>query len=311
MIAHEFGLVKVANSLPSLRLICEIHKQLMQDVRRGAAIPRESRREQNWNGSTGSDLKNARYVPPPPAEIAACLDGLERFFREENLPPLAHGQFEAIHPFVDGNGRVGRLPIALLLMKRKRLPRPLLCLGAYFEDLRSEYYGHLLGITEDGTWEDWLVFFARCAHQGSGCAPSDSKDRRITRELARRLCRSHVATAGNLAGNVHRVAVLDLNWSQNEVESRLCHGQTRLDQLKRQASSVEARTRPVAFTLCGRSSTHMRSHLKKSGQCAARFLPDSRINLDARSFMPARSPRQFIPLKDGGGHPEFQSRFRR
>ena len=113
-------------------------------------------------------MDEASYVPPPPAELMSCLDAWERFLHEQSLPPLvhaaiAHAHFEAIHPFLDGNGRVGRLLITLLLVGRGVLPSPLLCLSAYFESTRDAYYAHLLGLTERGEWEEWLTYFLRVA----------------------------------------------------------------------------------------------------------------------------------------------------
>ena len=162
--ALEHGLERL-NSLPlSLRLVREIHERLMRGVRGDVATPGEFRRSQNWIGSSGCGLRDATYVPPPVVELMGCLDALERFFHDESLPPLvhaalAHSQFEAIHPFLDGNGRVGRLLITLLLVERDVLPSPLLYLSAWFESTREEYYAHLLAVTRDGAWESWLVYF--------------------------------------------------------------------------------------------------------------------------------------------------------
>ena len=164
--ALEYGLDRL-NTLPlSLRLIRELHERLMRGVRGDAATPGEFRRSQNWIGPPGRTLDDASYVPPPPDELMSCLDALEQFLHDDSLPvlahaALAHAQFEAIHPFLDGNGRVGRLLITLLLAERGILPAPLLCLSAYFEETREAYYAHLLAVTEAGAWEDWLVYFLR------------------------------------------------------------------------------------------------------------------------------------------------------
>ena len=136
----------------------------MRGVRGDSATPGEFRRSQNWIGSPGSTLADATYVPPPPSELMDCLSAWERFLHDESLPPmvhaaLVHAQFEAIHPFLDGNGRVGRLLITLLLAERGVLPQPLLYLSAYFERTRQDYYTHLLNVTERGLWEEWLVYF--------------------------------------------------------------------------------------------------------------------------------------------------------
>ena len=162
--ALEYGLDRLHTLPLSLRLIREIHERLMRGVRGDSATPGEFRRRQNWIGPPGCTLNDASYVPPPPDELMPCLDALERFLHDDRLPVLvhaahAHAQFEAIHPFLDGNGRVGRLLITLLLAERGILPSPLLYLSAYFEETRDEYYAHLLAVTEEGAWEDWLVYF--------------------------------------------------------------------------------------------------------------------------------------------------------
>jgi Fic family protein len=136
----------------------------MAGVRGNIATPGEFRRSQNWIGAPGSTLANATYVPPPPKEMGECLDALEKFLHERTFPPLVqiglvHSQFEAIHPFLDGNGRVGRLLITLFLIERSVLPSPLLYLSAFFEATRREYYARLLGVTERGEWERWLEYF--------------------------------------------------------------------------------------------------------------------------------------------------------
>ena len=162
--ALEYGLARLDTLPLSLRLIREIHERLMRGVRGDIATPGEFRRSQNWIGPPGSRLNDATYVPPPVDELMGCLDALERFLHDDSLPPLvhaalAHSQFEAIHPFLDGNGRVGRLLITLLLVERAVLPSPLLYLSAWFESTREEYYAHLLAVTREGAWESWLVYF--------------------------------------------------------------------------------------------------------------------------------------------------------
>jgi Fic family protein len=164
VVALEYGVERLATLPLSLRLLREVHGHLMEGVRGGQATPGEFRRIQNWIGPPGSSLANATYVPPPPGDMMEALDGLERFFHDASLPPLVqaaliHYQFEAIHPFLDGNGRVGRLLIILFLMERKVLPSPLLYLSAFFEATRREYYARLRGITEAGAWEAWIEYF--------------------------------------------------------------------------------------------------------------------------------------------------------
>ena len=176
--ALEYGLERMDTLPMSLRLVRELHEILMRDVRGDVATPGEFRRSQNWIGPPGCTLNEATYVPPPPAELMACLDAWERFLHDDTLPPLvhaalAHSQFEAIHPFLDGNGRVGRLIITLLLVIRGVMPSPLLYLSAYFEATRQEYYARLLGVTERGEWAEWLSYFLR----GVALQSEDAVDR--------------------------------------------------------------------------------------------------------------------------------------
>lgn len=162
--ALEYGVERLESLPLSLRLIRELHARLMEGARGGQASPGELRRIQNWIGPAGGTLVNATYVPPPPNELPAALGDLERFLHDASLPPLVqaaliHYQFEAIHPFLDGNGRVGRLLVILFLLERKILPAPLLYLSAFFEATRREYYDRLRSVTEAGDWEGWIEYF--------------------------------------------------------------------------------------------------------------------------------------------------------
>ena len=165
--ALEYGLERLSSLPLSLRLIRELHEHLMAGVRGEHQTPGEFRRSQNWIGPPGCTLNSATFVPPPVAEMKKALDTFETFlYTDSPLPSLVrlgliHYQFEAIHPFLDGNGRVGRLLITLLLCAWGLLPQPLLYLSAYFEAHRQEYYDHLLGVSQYGTWEAWLRFFLR------------------------------------------------------------------------------------------------------------------------------------------------------
>ena len=165
--ALDYGLERLKSFPMSLRFIREIHEKLMQGVRGGNLTPGEFRRTQNWIGAAGSTLTTATYVPPPVDEMNLALADLETFIHASNdIPALVraamiHYQFEAIHPFLDGNGRVGRLLMALLFAEWQILPQPLLNLSVYFERYRQEYYDHLLAVSQRGDWEAWLRFFLR------------------------------------------------------------------------------------------------------------------------------------------------------
>jgi Fic family protein len=164
VVALEYGIKRLSNLPLSLRLVRELHERLMKGVRGNHATPGEFRRSQNWIGPPGCTLSNATYVPPPPSEMIGCLDAWEKFLHDTGLPPLvqvalAHSQFEAIHPFLDGNGRVGRLLITIFLIERGILPTPLLYLSAFFEATRGDYYDGLLSVTERGEWEAWIQYF--------------------------------------------------------------------------------------------------------------------------------------------------------
>lgn len=161
--AMEHGLKRLKEDFPlSLRLICEIHEILLSTGRGSTKNPGEFRRSQNWIG--GSRPGNARFVPPPPHEMMVCLGDLEKYLHAEHTPvlikaALAHLQFETIHPFLDGNGRVGRLLITLLLCAQGALSQPMLYLSLYFKANRDAYYDLLQRVRTEGAWEEWLLFF--------------------------------------------------------------------------------------------------------------------------------------------------------
>jgi len=163
--ALNLGLEKLEELPVSLRLIREIHRELMTGVRGGEAsrVPGEFRRSQNWIG--GSSPDNARFVPPPVDDMRDALTTWEKAIHDtQRFPPLVHigllhSQFETIHPFLDGNGRVGRLLITFLLTEREILARPLLYLSIFFKAHQDEYYARLQSVRDHGDWEGWLRFF--------------------------------------------------------------------------------------------------------------------------------------------------------
>lgn len=163
--ALEYGLDRLQTLPISTRFLCEIHAILLSDVRGQAQRPGELRTTQNWIGPPGCTLERATFVPPPPTEMVAAMSDLERFVHSQApIPPLiqialVHNQFETIHPFLDGNGRVGRLLITFLLSDRKLLVNPLLQLSPYFERRRSAYYHHLQMSREKGSFAEWINFF--------------------------------------------------------------------------------------------------------------------------------------------------------
>ncbi len=166
--AMNYGLDRLISLPLSLRLIREIHAELMKGVRGAHRLPGEFRRDQNFIAPAGvRDIRDATFVPPPVPEMHRALDDLEKFLHDPGeLPDLirvgiAHAQFETIHPFMDGNGRVGRLLITFLLVHRGVLHRPLLYLSLYLKRHRAEYYDRLMAIREEGNWEGWLRFFIR------------------------------------------------------------------------------------------------------------------------------------------------------
>jgi Fic family protein len=165
--AMDYGLERLKTLPVSLRLIREIHGILMEGVCGEHLTQGEFRHSQNWIGKLGSTIQSATFVPPPVDEMHQALDDLERFIHSPSDIPqlvragLIHYQFEAIHPFRDGNGRMGRLLVILLLIEWELIPQPLLYLSAFFETHRLEYYDRLLAVSQGGEWENWLIFFLR------------------------------------------------------------------------------------------------------------------------------------------------------
>ncbi|MDD4961822.1 MAG: Fic family protein [Candidatus Marinimicrobia bacterium] len=164
--AMDYGIARLETLPLSLRLIREIHAKLLEGTRGGNKTPGRFRSSQNWIG--GTRPSDARFVPPPPQEVINCMGDLELFLQNKNLripalikAGLGHAQFETIHPFLDGNGRVGRLLITLILIHEKVLEKPLLYLSLYFKKYRDAYYDHLNAIRRDGDWEGWLKFYLR------------------------------------------------------------------------------------------------------------------------------------------------------
>jgi Fic family protein len=203
--AMNYGLERLKTLPLSLRLLREIHGRLMEGVRGSERSPGDFRTSQNWIGPEGCNLLTATFVPPPPHEMVAALDNLEKFLHDSRgLPPLvqcglAHAQFETIHPFLDGNGRVGRLLITLLLCEQRILSRPLLYLSVYLKAHRAEYYDRLTAVRTGGDWEGWLRFFLKGVAEVSVAATNTARSILHLREEARK----------KLANNALGVRLLD------------------------------------------------------------------------------------------------------
>ncbi|MBR6479396.1 MAG: Fic family protein [Clostridia bacterium] len=165
--AMNWGLEQLNDFPLSLRLIREIHKILLKNTRGSTRNPGEFRRSQNWIGPQGCTLHTATFVPPTVPEMEAALGDLELYLHEDDYMPalikiaLIHAQFESIHPFLDGNGRIGRLLITFWLCEQGILTKPLLYLSYYFKQNRAEYYDRLMNVRKKGDWENWIKFFLR------------------------------------------------------------------------------------------------------------------------------------------------------
>ena len=199
--AMNHGLQRLDEFPLSLPLIKEIHAILLESTRGSGRDPGEFRRSQNWIGASGATLNTATFVPPPVPEMQSCLHQFEKWLHSDSLPTLlhcglAHAQFETIHPFLDGNGRVGRLLITFLLCQREILQQPLLYLSLYLKRHRTEYYDRLSAVRANGQWEEWLKFFLRGVAEVSLSATQTA---RAILELRERGRAQMLAQNGNLA----------------------------------------------------------------------------------------------------------------
>ena len=206
--AMNLGLARL-NELPvSIRLIREIHHELLQGARGSQLTPGQLRQSQNWIGPGGSTIATATFIPPPPHDVPALLGDVETFLhREDDVPllikiGLAHAQFETIHPFLDGNGRIGRLLITFLLCERKVLQKPVLYLSYFFKQHREEYYDRLQAIRDKGDWEGWLTFFLAAWPR---LASKPRRQRGISWHSARSIDDKITDRLGRAAGNGHRL----------------------------------------------------------------------------------------------------------
>jgi len=202
--AMNYGLQRLDDLPLSLRLIREIHERLLAGTRGGQRYPGEFRTTQNWIGPPGCSLREATFVPPPPSEMMDALAGLETFLHAQiDLPipvmaGLVHAQFETIHPFVDGNGRIGRLLITFLLCQRGLLRRPLLYLSHYLRRHRDEYYSRLMAVRDQGDWEGWLKFFLRGVGEVANQATETARQILHLRETHRQFVSEKTSTTNAL-----------------------------------------------------------------------------------------------------------------
>lgn len=193
--AMERGIQRLSELPLSLRLVREIHGQLMQGVRGEKATPGEFRHTQNWIGPAGSTPTTAAFVPPPVLEMTEALNDWEKFLHIRDAVPdliqcaMMHVQFETIHPFLDGNGRVGRLLITFFLLERKRLSQPLLYLSAYIDSHKSDYYDLLQRVRTHGDWNPWLRFFLQGVAEVATAAGQQAKELHRLREEYRTMLR--------------------------------------------------------------------------------------------------------------------------
>lgn len=206
--AMNHGLARLDKLPISARLFREIHAKLMHGVRGSRLTPGELRTSQNWIGPGGCTLNEATFVPPPPGEVPQALGDLEQFLHKGTDLPLlikiglAHAQFETIHPFLDGNGRIGRLLITFLLCEREVLGKPVLYLSHYFKRHRQQYYEMLQTVRDTGDWEGWLAFFLRGVGEVSDQATETARRILALREEHRAKITHHL---GRASGNGHKV----------------------------------------------------------------------------------------------------------
>jgi Fic family protein len=206
--AMNHGLSRLSALPVSVRLIREIHEKLLAGVRGQHLTPGALRVSQNWIGPAGCTLSQATFIPPPPEIVPTSLGDLEKFLHQEDDLPilirigLAHAQFETIHPFLDGNGRVGRLLIAFLLMNSGVLQKPVLYLSHYLKQHRTQYYERLQAIRDHGAWEEWLAFFLKGISEVSAQAAETARRILSLRETHRFLIADRL---GRAAGTGHRV----------------------------------------------------------------------------------------------------------
>lgn len=207
--ALNYGLQRLTTLPLSLRLIREIHGRLMAGVRGAERYPGEFRTSQNWIGHHGSTIETALFVPPPVSDMHTTLNNLESFLHSDKLMPLllkagiVHAQFETTHPFLDGNGRMGRLLITFILCQQSVLRRPLLYLSHFFKLNKAEYYEYLQRVRDEGDWESWLKFFMRGVYQVAQEATITARNIVQLRERHRAIIAEHFQRSAGPAYRLH------------------------------------------------------------------------------------------------------------
>jgi cell filamentation protein, protein adenylyltransferase len=227
--ALNYGIRRLPELPLSLRLIREIHGELMRGARGEGKAPGEFRATQNWIGPQGANLANAAFVPPPVPQMKDALDNFEKFLHERREHPerahdpvivecaLVHAQFETIHPFLDGNGRLGRLLTALLMHERQVLSRPLLYLSLFLRANRLEYYDRLMAVRKNGDWEGWVKFFMKGAEQTGLEAVETARKVLAFRERALLAASNLGSTEVKLVEFLFRHPLTDIQTAQKEI----------------------------------------------------------------------------------------------
>ncbi len=239
--AMNHGLERLSELPLSLRLIREIHAELLEGVRGANRLPGEFRRDQNFIAPAGvTDIRDAIFVPPAVTDMHQALDNFEKFLHDDELPALlhagvAHAQFETVHPFMDGNGRVGRLLITFLLVHRGVLHRPLLYLSLYLKRHRTDYYDALMAVRHEGDWESWLTFFVRGVAETAEEATVNARAIVALREEQRRRILEERAptNALRLLDLLYRRPMVDVNLVSHELEVSFATANKLVEQLER------------------------------------------------------------------------------
>ncbi|MCI0334534.1 MAG: Fic family protein [Planctomycetes bacterium] len=256
--AMNFGLRRLAKLPLSKRLLCEIHKKLLQGVRGAERQPGEFRTTQNWIGPHGCTLAQAEFVPPPAHEMQTALDDFEKFLHDRSSLPmlihcaLAHAQFETIHPFLDGNGQVGRLLITLLMCEREILQQPLLYLSYFFKAHRAQYYDRLMAIRNDGNWESWVKFFLRGVFEVSQGATETARAILDLREKHRESITSRFSSSVNgllLLDYLFQHPVISVGMAERHLECAYVTASNLIEELTKMGLLIETtgRTRNRRF----------------------------------------------------------------